>query len=224
MKKLLFMLFSALCVATVLVSCSSDDNDNPYGIQVVPNVRLNLAATRTADEAHLSPKQIARWGNAMYLFLFQDGEWKEAGRGFGAIDRDMSDANPALLMRSSDIVYYENDEYHLRRTYLDDAKDMVITRAFGLLANGDTIWVDPLLDLKNNNYPENIDWKKDIVKEGRDTIAYISNSTVKAIAKDITEKWNEGDIDAVNKIFKERFIFTPINAKEWRALKAKGEQ
>ncbi|MCR4774182.1 MAG: hypothetical protein K5854_07475 [Prevotella sp.] len=221
MKNLLFVFFSALAIVTVMISCSSNDDDT-YDVEIVPYVRLNIIPSNT-NEALLTPKQIARWGEAI---SYKEDE--HLGFGFDAKQRDTSETTPALLL-SCEFIMQRDENQHDPHKYtfkrVIGATDVVVERLIGVLANGDTIFTDPIYGDWgiNRGYYADVDVRK-IAYHVIDTIGYIPNKELRAIVKEATEKWKDGDFNAVNKIFNERFFITPINGKEWRALKAKDEQ
>lgn len=55
-----------------------------------------------------------------------------------------------------------------------------------------------------------------------DTIAYISNATLRSAEAAIKSAYTKQDYEACYKIFDEAFTFIPITGAEWRALKAAG--
>lgn len=63
-----------------------------------------------------------------------------------------------------------------------------------------------------------VDIDKDIV----DTIAYLSNATLRTAEAAILEAYAREDYTAVYKLFDEAFTFTPITGAEWRELKRQG--
>ena len=200
MKKLLFMLFSALCVATVLVSCSSDDDNG----SVSNDMRINgKAVSRTADEAHLSPLEIAKQGVSMN---FISDDYNDKGNiSFWEDMRDTTAEHPALIVSNSFVV---RGGFELV-TYFINLHDAVIVRSYRLDENNDTIWYKPNEGWQNGQY---------------DTIAYVPNKVMREAYKNIKAAWDAGDKERVYKLFHDALTFTPINAKEWKELKARGEQ
>jgi hypothetical protein len=200
MKKLLFMLFSALCVATVLVSCSSDDDNG----SVSNDMRINgKAVSRTADEAHLSPLEIAKQGVSMNYY--SDDLNRLDNLTFQEDMRDTTAEHPALLVANHFVV---RGGFELV-TGCINIHDAVIVRAYRLDENKDTIWYKPNEGWHNGQY---------------DTIAYVPNKVVREAYKNIKAAWDAGDKERVYKLFHDALTFTPINAKEWKELKARGEQ
>lgn len=61
-------------------------------------------------------------------------------------------------------------------------------------------------------------------KERLDTIGYIPNATLRAAEIEIRAAYANKDIEKVYKLFDEAYRFTPITAKEWKALKEQGLQ
>lgn len=57
-----------------------------------------------------------------------------------------------------------------------------------------------------------------------DTIGYIPNATLRAAEREIRSAYAAKDNERVYKIFDEAYRFTPITAKEWKALKEQGLQ
>ncbi|MEG1588627.1 MAG: hypothetical protein RR354_04770 [Mucinivorans sp.] len=56
-----------------------------------------------------------------------------------------------------------------------------------------------------------------------DTLAYIPNAQLRAAEKVIKAAYEAKDYQAVYKFFDEAYKFTPINGKDWLALKAAGK-
>ncbi|MEF9950901.1 MAG: hypothetical protein RR752_06940, partial [Mucinivorans sp.] len=56
-----------------------------------------------------------------------------------------------------------------------------------------------------------------------DTLAYIPNAQLRAAEKSIKDAYTAGNYDEVYRLFDQAYQFTPINGKDWLALKAKGE-
>ncbi len=199
MKKLLFMLFSALCVATVLVSCSSSDDDN-----ISNDMRINgKAVSRTADEAHLSPLEIAKQGVSMNFISDETNE--NSNISFWEDMRDTTAEHPALIVGNNFVV---RGGFELVTCFIN-IHDAVIVRSYRLDENNDTIWYKPNEGWQNGQY---------------DTIAYVPNKVMREAYKNIKAAWDAGDKERVYKLFHDALTFTPINAKEWKELKARGEQ
>lgn len=66
-----------------------------------------------------------------------------------------------------------------------------------------------------------------VILDGRnhptDTIAYVSDKTLEVAAKTIREAYNREDYASCYRLFEQAFTFVPITGKEWRALKAVGD-
>lgn len=60
--------------------------------------------------------------------------------------------------------------------------------------------------------------------QGRDTIAYIPNSVLRAAETAIRAAYDAKDIEACYTLFNNAYTFTPITGAEWRALKAINQQ
>lgn len=56
-----------------------------------------------------------------------------------------------------------------------------------------------------------------------DTIAYVSDKTLKVAAKTIREAYDREDYASCYRLFEQAFTFVPITGKEWRALKVVGD-
>lgn len=66
---------------------------------------------------------------------------------------------------------------------------------------------------------EGINYSKPI----SDTIAYIPNATLRAAEVKIKAAFAKEDFDEVYRLFDEAYRFTPINGKDWLALKKAGQ-
>ena len=202
MKKLLFMLFSALCVATVLVSCSSDDNDTSLG-----GMRINgVVASRAADVAHLSAMEIAQQSISINYISDERHAWGNIS--LEDFMRDTTPEHPALVLPSK-VIDLTGDGSQLNEEPIN-VHDAVVARSIKINENGDTTIMKP------TDYW----WQSDCQ---RDTIAYIPNKIMREAYKNIKAAWDAGDKEKVKKLFHDAIVYYPITAKEWKALKAKGE-
>lgn len=114
------------------------------------------------------------------------------------------------------------DSEQLSRGFSDAQKDYVNER---LLMWGSDIINPETGEIYNSFiYAEDmvlqrvVDLDKDIV----DTIAYLSNSTLRSAEAAILEAYAREDYTAVYKLFDEAFTFAPITGAEWRELKRQG--
>lgn len=202
MKKLLFMLFSALCVATVLVSCSSDDSDTSLG-----GMRINgVVASRAADVAHLSAMEIAQQSISIDYISDERNAWGNIT--LEDFMRDTTPEHPALVLPSK-VIDLTGDGSQLNEEPIN-VHDAVVTRSIKINENGDTTIFKP-----------NEAWWQ--TGHQRDTIAYIPNKIMREAYKNIKAAWDAGDKEKVKKLFHDAIVYYPITAKEWKALKAKGE-
>ncbi len=203
MKKLLFMLFSALCVATVLVSCSSDDNDTSLG-----GMRINgVVASRAADVAHLSAMEIAQQSISINYISDERHAWGNIS--LEDFMRDTTPEHPALVLPSK-VVLREYGEQRVLNEEPINVHDAVVVRSLKINENGDTTIV----------MPTEAWWQSDCTI---DTIAYIPNKIMREAYKNIKAAWDAKDYDAIKKLFHDAIVYYPTTAKEWHALKAKGD-
>lgn len=198
-KNLLFLFLALLTLAGCRKSSPALDGNSKIPIRPAKGVAL-----RSADNPeHLSAIEIVKQTVNLKMMTYRIGaedhgyinkEFVVSGMGFAPEQRDYNPEDPKLLMYA---FYVIDDQYNnrLRREFLD-AEDVVLER---------------ILD---EHTPQ----------ERLDTIAYIPNKLLRKAAEDITNAYNRGDFDTVYKLFNDVYRFIPITGKEWRELKAKGEQ
>lgn len=93
------------------------------------------------------------------------------------------------------------------------------------------MWATDVISEKGELVPDFIEGnyfillKFDLTISGapRDTLGYIPNSVVRAAETAIKKAYNEGDIDAIYKLFNEAFTFLPITGAEYKILKEEGK-